>query len=259
MIRRRIARQKSTLVEALDEVHRRHVPDRRWHAEPVVVLLVVIVSLAMLSIITQAPVLSWLVGRADESSLPAEWTSAFWVACRVVFYLLVPVGTLLAQRRNPLDYGLRLRGVQQHLTLYLALAAIMLPIVIAASFTTAFQRYYPFYTYAGESLRGFVTWEVLYALQFVALEFFFRGFLLFALERYLGVYAIFVMVIPYCMIHFGKPFAEVLAAIPAGVVLGALALRTRSIWPGALLHISVGWAMDALSLLQQGKLLRLFT
>jgi membrane protease YdiL (CAAX protease family) len=222
-------------------------------------LLVVIVSLAVLSIITQSPVLSWLMGRADESSLPAAWTSAFWVACRVVFYLLVPVCTLLAQRRNPLDYGLRLRGVQRHLTLYLALAAVMLPIVVAASFTTAFQRYYPFYAYAGESLRGFVTWEALYALQFVALEFFFRGFLLFSLERYVGVYAIFVMVIPYCMIHFGKPFAEVLAAIPAGVVLGALALRTRSIWPGAILHISVGWAMDALSLLQQGKLLLLFS
>ena len=40
------------------------------------------------------------------------------------------------------------------------------------------------------------------------MEFFYRGFLLFTLERYIGVYSIFVMVIPYCMVHFGKPFVE---------------------------------------------------
>jgi membrane protease YdiL (CAAX protease family) len=258
MNRRPTARPKNTLRGILDDVHREHVPDGRWHAEPIVVLLVFVVSMAVLNFITQSPVLSWLLGRTDEASLPPEWASAFWVGARMVFYFLVPISALLALRRNPLDYGLRLRGVLQHVPLYLALAVIMLPIVIAASFTTAFQRYYPFFAYAGESLRGFVTWEALYAMQFVALEFFFRGFLLFALARYMGVYAIFVMVIPYCMIHFGKPFAETLAAIPAGIVLGALALRTRSIWPGALLHIAVGWAMDALSLWQQDKLARLF-
>ena len=220
-------------------------------------MLVLVASLAVLNAITAAPALSWLLGRTDEAALPQEWTSAFWVGGRVVFYIIVPIGALFAIGRNPLDYGLRLRGVPQHAPLYLALAGIMLPIVVAASFTTAFQHYYPFYAYAGESLRGFVTWEALYALQFIALEFFFRGYLLFSLERYLGIYSIFVMVIPYCMIHFGKPFAEVLAAIPAGVILGSLALCTRSIWPGAIVHIIVGWSMDALSLWQQDKLLRL--
>lgn len=258
MIRGLNSRKRSRLLETLDDVHRRHLPDKRWHAEPIVVLLTVILSLAVLNGITSAPVLSWLLGRSDETSLPPEWTSAFWVGARVLFYFFIPLGTLLALGRNPRDHGLRLRGVRHHFPLYGALAVIMMPIVIAASYATAFQRYYPFYDYAGESLRGFIAWEALYALQFITLEFFFRGFLLFALERYIGVYAIFVMVIPYCMIHFGKPFAEVLAAIPAGVVLGALALRTRSIWPGALLHIVVGWSMDVLSLWQQDKLLRLF-
>jgi membrane protease YdiL (CAAX protease family) len=101
-------------------------------------------------------------------------------------------------------------------------------------------------------------WEMLYAVQFVTLEFFYRGFLLFALERFMGAFAIFVTVIPYCMVHFGKPFVETFAAIPAGVVLGALALRTRSIWPGAALHIAVGWSMDLLSLYHRGALARLW-
>ena len=64
----------------------------------------------------------------------------------------------------------------------------------------------------------------------------------------MGAYAIFAMIVPYCMIHFGKPFLECLAAIVAGTVLGTLALKTRSIWCGVLIHVSVAWTMDLLSL-----------
>ena len=56
------------------------------------------------------------------------------------------------------------------------------------------------------------------------------------------------MVVPYCMVHFGKPVPEVVGAIFAGIILGTLALRTRSIWCGVLIHISVAWTMDLLAL-----------
>ena len=63
----------------------------------------------------------------------------------------------------------------------------------------------------------------------------------------LGPYVIFVMTIPYCMIHFGKPIQETLGAIVAGILLGFMALKTRSIWLGAALHIAVAWTMDGLA------------
>jgi membrane protease YdiL (CAAX protease family) len=59
------------------------------------------------------------------------------------------------------------------------------------------------------------------------------------------------MVVPYCMIHYGKPMPETLFAIVAGLVLGTLALRTKSIWLGVLIHISVALTMDILSLSHQ--------
>lgn len=244
--------------QILNEAHSRHVPDSRWRAEPVAVLLVAVTSLALLNFLSTAPALGWFLAL-DEALLPPEWISAFWVGCRVVCYFLIPFATLAALDRNPLDFGLRMRGMAGHVPLYLVLAVVMLPIVAVVSFMPAFQRYYPFHDYAGESLQGLLLWEGLYAVQFITLEFFYRGFLLFSLERYLGVYAIFVMVIPYCMVHFGKPFGETLAAIPAGVVLGVLALRTRSIWPGAALHIAVGWSMDLLSLWHRGALQKLWS
>jgi hypothetical protein len=74
------------------------------------------------------------------------------------------------------------------------------------------------------------------------------------LRRTLGAAAVFAMAVPYCMIHYGKPYLEAHGAIVAGVVLGSLSMRTRSIYAGFLLHITVAVGMDALSLWKRGAL-----
>ena len=38
----------------------------------------------------------------------------------------------------------------------------------------------------------------------------------------------------------------------AGVALGLMSLKTRSVWLGAALHISVAWGMDTCSLWRKG-------
>ena len=66
--------------------------------------------------------------------------------------------------------------------------------------------------------------------------------------RSFGSGAIWSMVVPYCMIHYGKPYLEASSAIIAGVVLGSLAMRTRSIYAGFLVHATVAVLMDVLAL-----------
>ena len=104
---------------------------------------------------------------------------------------------------------------------------------------------------AGRSAVDFAAWQALYALQFVSLEFFFRGFLVHTLKRDLGAHAVFVAVVPYCMIHFQKPLPEALGAIVAGIVLGTLSLRTGSVLGGAAVHVAVALTMDVLALAQK--------
>ncbi len=60
--------------------------------------------------------------------------------------------------------------------------------------------------------------------------------------------SIVIMTVPYTMIHFGKPMPEATAAIAAGLILGYMAIRTRSFVPGALLHMAVALSMDLLVL-----------
>ena len=77
--------------------------------------------------------------------------------------------------------------------------------------------------------------------------------LLFGLVGKLGYGAIPATVLPYGIMHYAKPFPEALGAVIAGGVLGLLALRTRTIFGGALIHAAVAVSMDLLALWRKGS------
>lgn len=190
------------------------------------------------------------LGPAPDRSLAAQ---LYWVVWGVLCYLVVPVGIcLFVFRESPARYGLRVHVSKRHALVYGALLVGMLPVVGLASTSAAFVHQYPLVSDLGEDVRRLVLWETARGLRFVALEFFFRGFLLFALEERLGVHAIGVSAFPYAVAHLGKPFPEALGAIVAGAALGYLALRSRSIFGGILVHVGVATAMDLLALAQKG-------
>lgn len=176
------------------------------------------------------------------------WGYAWWSGARVVGYVVLPAIVLLCFRQRLRDYYLGFRGFLRHLWIYGALFLAISPAVYWASKTPAFRNTYPFYSLAGRSSFDLWAWELLYGVQFLALEVFFRGFMLQGLRRSMGANAIFVMIVPYCMIHFQKPVLETLGAIGAGLILGTLAMRTRSIWGGVLIHVGVAVSMDLLAL-----------
>lgn len=174
----------------------------------------------------------------------------WWVLARVLGYVVAPIvlWKVLFPGTKIVDFGLRGRGFASHLGLYaLSLGAVLVAMAIVAR-QPDFLSYYPFYKTASRSWFDFLAWEAMYFLQFFALEFYFRGFLLGVLKKRAGSMAIFAVAVPYCMIHFGKPYLEVHGAIVAGVVLGSLAARTSSIYAGFLVHITVAGLMDFLAL-----------
>jgi membrane protease YdiL (CAAX protease family) len=173
---------------------------------------------------------------------------AWWAGWRVGGYVVLPMIVLLVIGEPIRDYHISFQGFFRHLWIYVTLFLLFLPVLVSASTTPAFRHAYPFYKQANRSYFDLCAWESLYAMQFLSLEFFFRGFILRGLRRALGSNAIFVMSVPYCMIHYGKPMPETLAAIGAGVLLGTIAMRTRSIWGGVLIHVGVAMTMDMLAL-----------
>jgi uncharacterized protein len=182
----------------------------------------------------------------------------YWALTNVVNYSLLPLCVIIYIFRKDLkDFGIQLENGRKLFIIVAVILAAALPFIFLASTTEPFMRRYPFYRDEVYTIGSLLLWEAAYGLQFVALEFFFRGFMLFGLARFIGSYAIYVMALPYTMLHFTKPFPEAVMAFFAGIVLGTLALHTRSIYGGMVLHVVVAWSMDLLSLYHRGILSRL--
>ena len=196
----------------------------------------------------------WLV-YSPENNLPAL---AWWVAVVTIFYFVCPLLIIkFVWKAKATDFGLKF-GIERGFSkLLIVCTGAMLPLIYVLSLTSGFAAKYPFlHIYNGEPFIGrtLLVWELIYFVQFFGLEFFFRGFLVHSLKRSLGLYSIFVMTVPYCMIHFSKPAAETLAAIAAGVFLGWLSYKNGSIWLGLLLHCTVAFSMDIMALYNKGLL-----
>lgn len=187
-------------------------------------------------------------------ALGADWPyhglAAYAVSAgsSLVIRVVVPLALIVfVLGDSPRDYGFRARGTLAHTPVYGLLLVLVLPFVYWASLQESFLATYPFYRPALAGGWQLWAYELTYLIQFFAIEAFFRGFVIFGLRPRFGYYSVLVMVIPYCMIHFGKPMAEALGAIVAGAVLGVLALRSGSFYLGVALHCFVALAMDLLA------------
>jgi membrane protease YdiL (CAAX protease family) len=177
------------------------------------------------------------------------YSFGWWVASRVLGYTApFMVWKRFFPTDSLLDMGLRVRDFWKHAWIYGLFLGLVLPMMLLVSREPDFGSYYPFYKLASRSWFDFLVWEVIYFAQFFGLEMFFRGFWLGALRRSFGSGAIFAMAVPYCMIHYGKPFLEANGAIVAGIALGSLSMKTKSIYQGFLVHITVAALMDWLAL-----------
>src|SRR4051812_18089102 len=173
-------------------------------------------------------------GLVDVGTYDELYLRAWWALTRVGGYLVpLAVWRLFFRKDSLLDFGLRPTGFREHAWIYALCVVVMVPLLLLVSRQPDFIVYYPIYKLAGRSWLDFLVWQLLYGAQFLGLEIFFRGWWIRA-TRVFGVGAIWSMAVPYCMVHYGKPYLEADAAIIAGVVLGSLSMRTRSIYAGFL-------------------------
>lgn len=184
------------------------------------------------------------VGGADPDFANSMW----WAASTIALYVGVPVAYAAIARQSVRGYGLSLKFARTEGALVLLIAPVALVMVWLISADARFLQTYPFYDVSaggdGAWLKLLV-FEAAYGATFVALEFFFRGFLVFAGMPVLGIHAVPVMAFAYCLLHLGKPMPECASSLVGGLILGYLAVRFRSIAVGVVAHLTIAWGMDA--------------
>lgn len=181
---------------------------------------------------------------------------SFFIRCsnQLIKALLVLVTVFLfwkfsGQSKRTKFYGFKLKGVD--IKPYFIMLALMVPLIAIASTQADFLRKYPTFTSIinGSSIKivtvsKVAVYELLYGTDYIAIELFFRGFVLYILSRYLGKGAIIPMATLYVFIHFGKPMGETISSFFGGVILGVIALETNSIVGGIIVHCGIAYLME---------------
>lgn len=175
----------------------------------------------------------------------------YWYGCAFLMLMLVPQLVVRAMTFAKKDTSIPTLGWgvgdwKLGLPAIAIFYGVMLPILCVVVWTSDFQGKYPLYDNADRSIGMFLSYELAYALYFVAWEYFFRGFLTFSLEKTLGFWTIFVQMLPFVVMHFGKPDLEAMSSVFGGIALGYLALRTRSFWYGVFIHAATAVSLDVL-------------
>jgi hypothetical protein len=187
-----------------------------------------------------------------NTTYPTYWLRISFMLLRM-FVVMIPIAfywIYMDRREKPL-YGFTLKGYDTRP--YLLMLAFMVPLIVIASFQADFLSSYPragkwgleyFSLDNSAHYKYYGLFELLYGLDFITIEFFFRGFLILAFMRIVGPGAILAMACFYCFIHFGKPMGETISSFWGGTLLGILAYYSGSIVGGIIVHMGIAWLME---------------
>ena len=200
---------------------------------------------------------------------------AYWMI-NTALCLWVPLVTiLLVLKGEPSQFGMtrgdRRLGLKWTLISWVVMVLVLAVVLSIPSFHKQFQNQYLVNRLGGwnidqvgavfplthqVNLKALFYFELFTGFYMFCWEFFFRGFLLFGLQKsFLKTWgAVIVQALVFMLLHWSldpsasKPMAEVFSALPGGIILGILALRTRSFVYGFLAHWAISVTLDLILL-----------
>lgn len=76
-------------------------------------------------------------------------------------------------------------------------------------------------------------------ISLFAWEFIYRGYLLFGLKDKLKEGSILLQMVPFVLMHLGKPELETVSTVFTGMLFGYVAYRGKSFWPAFIIHLFI--------------------
>ena len=154
-----------------------------------------------------------------------------WLSYLLYYFTLPALAIVVILRKNPLDFGLRIgnyRVWSVHVAAACAVTVVLLLVFSRVSSVSTF--------YADRDL-DLLHYTAATAILLFSLEFLYRGFLIFGLKDRFGEGAILIQMIPFALLHVGKPEIETVGCILSGTYFGFVVYRTNSVWPAVIIHV----------------------
>jgi len=157
-----------------------------------------------------ASLLAFLGNLAQASELYAFLSSFVLLGLVSLAIVTLVFGEPLA------SYGVAIGDWRFGLKTLAVMAPVMVGLSALASTSPAFLAQYPLFRGVCASASTFLVHAAVYLAYYVGFEIFFRGFIQFGLRERLGDwYAILVQTGLSCLVHIGKPSAEIEGASPS--------------------------------------------
>lgn len=151
-----------------------------------------------------------------------------------MYYGVFPIFVILViLRQNPLEFGLGWGSARTWWPYVVVVCAIAAAILYASSYSTSLRDYYL------KEDFSLLTYFWTNFLSLGAQEFMYRGFLLLGLKDRFKEGAILIQMIPFVLVHLGKPELETISTVFTGIIFGFIAYRGKSFWPAFIIHLFI--------------------
>jgi uncharacterized protein len=176
----------------------------------------------------------------------------YWFLTDGALMFLIPVLSIkLIFKQKLSDFGFRLGDIKFGAVTSGLFFAIMLPIIWIVSANKEFASAYPQGGVVLKQEYGLLAaYELCILVYMLGWEFLWRGYMLFGLKQKMGYYTILIQMLPFFILHKGKPELELFGAIFAGIILGIQALRANSFIYAWILHCMVMISIDTISVIR---------
>ena len=168
----------------------------------------------------------------------------------LLFLVLIPLMTIRSSefsKKSLFAVGFpQLTYLQYRALLILVMCSVVLG-VVATSFMPSLRASYPVFRGASKGFWFLLLSESLTVAMILVTELFYRGVALSLLYQRLGSSALYLLALVYGLDHIGAPTSELAGSFLVALLLGRLALATKSIWPGFMVHVSCAVAVDITS------------
>lgn len=230
----------------------------RWdqsYLEPVITIALVLFGLLAYWVsITSVKLKKLFVSRMGEKKAAVEWIM-FWRYSGVFFYALLPSAVIFLVFDHSISfYGVSFINLGESLIWSAALGALVILMQSRSARQPENTKQYPQIKSDRWNTRLVVKNSLGWFIYLFAYEYMYRGILLFGLIDYFGTWpAIMVNTIVYSLAHIPKGNREAVAAIPFGILLCVLTLRTGTIWIAVMVHLALALSNDYFALAERKR------